>query len=142
MIESLYRYRAIFRSNYDGDTVTVDLDLGMRTWMLGVKLRLFGIDTPEIRSHDETEKANAIKARDFISRRIPVGSEIMIETHKDQSGKFGRLLATIFLKSDRNGVPPSGDGGYRKGGPPSGDGSYRSLNELLVEKGLAVRAEY
>ena len=138
----LYHYRAIFKSNYDGDTITVDIDLGMGIWVRNQKLRLYGINTPEIRGNDPAGKVQAIKARDFVRRRIPEGSEIVIETHKDRSGKFGRLLATIFLKSVGNGVPPSGDGSYEKRRPPSGDGSYRSLNDLLVESGLAVRAEY
>ncbi len=114
----LYHYRAIFRSNYDGDTVTVDIDLGMGIWLRGERLRLFGINTPEIRNNDPVDKAKAIEAKDFIASRIPEDSAILIKTHKDKTGKFGRLLATIFLPGGEN------------------------LNDLLVEEGLAVRAEY
>jgi micrococcal nuclease len=35
MDAGLYHYRAIVRSVYDGDTCTVDLDLGLHTWVNG-----------------------------------------------------------------------------------------------------------
>ncbi|MEM9214065.1 MAG: hypothetical protein AAGD25_06925 [Cyanobacteria bacterium P01_F01_bin.150] len=44
-----YRYRAIATKIYDGDTITVDVDLGFHTWQKSIKLRLIGINTPELR---------------------------------------------------------------------------------------------
>ena len=115
---NLYRYRAVFKSNYDGDTITVDIDLGMNIWLHNRRVRLFGIDTPELRSSNEQERIQAIKARDFVSRRISINSIVTIETHKDETGKYGRLLGTVILKTGEN------------------------LNQLLVENGLAKSVNY
>ena len=45
----LYTYKARCVSVYDGDSITLDIDLGFNHWMLNQKIRLLGIDTPEIR---------------------------------------------------------------------------------------------
>ena len=39
MIEPQYTYRCRVVSVYDGDTVTVDLDLGLNVWLQDQKLR-------------------------------------------------------------------------------------------------------
>ena len=40
MKHTLYNYKAIVTSVYDGDTCTVDIDLGLHSWIRGEKLRL------------------------------------------------------------------------------------------------------
>lgn len=50
----MYEYTAIVREVYDGDTVTVDVDLGLCTWLHGQKLRLYGINAPEMRGEQRT----------------------------------------------------------------------------------------
>ena len=47
MDAGLYRYRALVRSVYDGDTCTVDIDLGLGCWVHGEKIRLYRINAPE-----------------------------------------------------------------------------------------------
>jgi len=49
---SLYHYRAVYRSNYDGDTLKLDISIGMGEWLHNQSFRLYGIDTPELRSID------------------------------------------------------------------------------------------
>lgn len=110
---NLYFYRAIVVSIYDGDTIRVNIDLGFNTWIFNVKLRLFGIDTPELRG-DEREQGLA--AKKFVEDRIPVGQEIRVATVKDSTGKFGRYLATIYY----------------------GDNFANNLNEGLIKERLAV----
>ena len=44
-----FTYFCNLKGNYDGDSVTLDIDLGCSAWLLGEKTRLYGIDTPEIR---------------------------------------------------------------------------------------------
>lgn len=109
-----YRYKAVVRSVYDGDTIRVDIDLGFNTWIRNTSLRLYGINTPEIRG-DERDAGLISKA--YVEERLPVGKEIVIESFKDRTGKYGRYLATIFY-----------------------DGA--NLNEELVEAGLAEVAMY
>jgi len=108
----MYEYRAIITSVYDGDTLTAEIDLGFKMWAKKVKLRLIGIDTPEIRTKDMAEKEAAKKARDR-ARELCLGKEVVIISHK--KGKYGRWLATIrvddnvdladTLISEGHGVP-------------------------------------
>ena len=45
----MFEYKAIVISVYDADTITVDIDLGFHIWARSEKIRLFGIDAPEVR---------------------------------------------------------------------------------------------
>jgi micrococcal nuclease len=47
MHDTLYHYRAKVVSVYDGDTCTVDIDLGLHAWVHNEKLRLARINAPE-----------------------------------------------------------------------------------------------
>lgn len=93
-IEKPYIYRATVRSIYDGDTIRADIDLGFDIWQMNVSLRLFGIDAPEVRG---VERADGLKTKDWLVKRIPPGTEIVIETIKDQREKYGRYLAIIYF---------------------------------------------
>lgn len=118
MEAKLYHYRAIVRSVYDGDTCTVDIDLGLRTWVHGEKLRLLRINAPELRG---TEREAGLRARDFLRSKIE-GKEIFVETIKDRKGKYGRYLAEIWLR-DKNNV-------------------WINVNDLMVEQGHAIYQTY
>ena len=48
----LYHYKAFISAAYDGDTVTADIDLGLKTFVKGEKLRLNRINTPEVRGEE------------------------------------------------------------------------------------------
>lgn len=123
--ESLYRYRATYVKNYDGDTVDVNIDLGLGVWKMNERLRLYGIDTPEMRGGTEETRRQARAAKNYVSKALASAMDILIETHKDKSGKYGRLLAIIWY------VPPD-----------TTDGTFINLNEALVNEGLADRASY
>ena len=83
-----FTYFCNLKGNYDGDSVTLDIDLGCSTWLLGEKTRLYGIDTPEIRGENK-------EFGELVRDRL---SEFIVKTKKDKSGKFGRLLGTLFLQ--------------------------------------------
>tara|TARA_Y100000593_G_C4163038_1_gene263019 strand:- start:214 stop:546 length:333 start_codon:yes stop_codon:yes gene_type:complete len=91
----MYEYKAIITKVYDGDTLTADVDLGFKMWAKKIKLRLIGVDTPEIRTKDPKEKALAIKARDRV-RELCLGKEVVIVTRK--KGKYGRWLASVYIE--------------------------------------------
>ncbi|MDH3976495.1 MAG: thermonuclease family protein [Deltaproteobacteria bacterium] len=118
MEENLYYYRALVCSVYDGDTCTVDIDLGLGTWVHGEKLRFSRINAPEIRG---AERPAGLLSRDFLISRIGE-KEILIKTVKDKKGKYGRYLAEIIL--------------------PDGNGGWINVNDLMVEEGHAVYVEY
>ena len=88
-----YCYKATCTSVYDGDTVTLDIQLGFNITMHGQKIRLLGINTPEVRGK---EKLDGLISRDRL-RELIDGKDVIIATHKDKGGKCGRLLATIYL---------------------------------------------
>ncbi|MEW8508937.1 MAG: thermonuclease family protein [Candidatus Thiodiazotropha sp.] len=88
-----YTYRAIVTGVYDGDTVTVDIDLGLSTWVHGEKLRLHRIDAPEVRGAD---RPAGLESRDWLREKV-LGKTVIIQTVKDRKGKYGRYLAEIWL---------------------------------------------
>jgi micrococcal nuclease len=89
-----YTYRARYVRAYDGDTITVDLDLGFNTWLMDQTLRLYGIDTPELRGEERPE---GLKVRDHVRARLEAAEELVIETLKDRAGKYGRWLAIVWI---------------------------------------------
>jgi len=88
-----YTYRALVVGVYDGDTITVDIDLGMSTWKKNVKLRLARIDTPELRGE---EKEEGKRVRDYVRVTI-LNKEVVIKTSKDKTGKYGRYIAEVLI---------------------------------------------
>ncbi|MEK7818842.1 MAG: thermonuclease family protein [Bacteroidota bacterium] len=113
----IYHYNAKVVSVYDGDTITVDIDLGLSVFIKGEKLRLLRINAPELRGKS---KSKGIKSRDFL-KKIVDGKEIVIETIKDRREKYGRYLAEVWIKDGNEFV---------------------NVNDLMVEKGFAVYKKY
>lgn len=76
---------------YDGDTITVEATPSQfkpSSIKYKWKVRLLGIDTPEIRSKDP----GALESRDAL-RRLILDKEIRLEIKK--YGKYGRLIAIV-----------------------------------------------
>ena len=88
----MYEYRAFVRKVYDGDTITVDIDLGFDVILKNQKIRLSKINTPEIRGKSREE---GIKVRNLVRDRIS-NKWVVIKTTKDKKGKYGRWLGTIY----------------------------------------------
>ncbi len=108
-------YQAKVTSVFDGDTITATVRLGLGVSVVK-KIRLLGIDTPEMRGED---KAKGAIARDYV-RSLILNKEIIVRTNKDKVGKYGRLLAIILVKID---------------------GKEVNLNEHLIAKRYAVEYE-
>lgn len=111
----MYEYKAVVTKVYDGDTITVDIELGFGVFLHKQTLRLAYIDTPEVRGE---EKPEGLIARDRV-RELVMGKEIIIKTYKDSKGKYGRWIAEIFY-----------------------DNKIISLNEQLINEGLAEKVDY
>jgi micrococcal nuclease len=114
----LYHYKAKVTEVYDGDTCTVEIDLGLHTFIKGEKVRLNRINAPEVRG---SEKDRGILSRDFLREKI-LGKDIILATLKDKNEKYGRYLGEIFIDD--------------------GHGEMMNINDLLVEKGFAVYQQY
>ena len=92
----MYEYRAFVRKVYDGDTVTVDIDLGFDVVLKAQKIRLVRINAPEVRG---VQRPEGLKSRDAL--RAKIGNKwIKIKTQKDKKGKFGRWLGEIWLEEE------------------------------------------
>tara|TARA_Y100000996_G_scaffold323299_1_gene259378 strand:+ start:369 stop:707 length:339 start_codon:yes stop_codon:yes gene_type:complete len=92
----MYEYRAYVRKVYDGDTITVDFDLGFGIVLKSQKIRLLRIDAPEVRGKERPE---GLKSRDAL--RALIGNKwIKIKTYKDKKGKYGRWLADVFIEEN------------------------------------------
>ena len=105
----MFNYRAEVVEVYDGDTITCKVDLGFKVTVVK-KIRLFGIDTPELRGAD---KQFGRDVRDYL-RSLILNKHVILQTYRDKTGKYGRYLATVF----HDGV---------------------NVNEHLVDKGFAKR---
>ena len=115
----LYHYKAKVIDVYDGDTVRLEVQLGFGlTWRgvdnKGLKIRLFGINTPEVRGKERPE---GLISRDRLREQI-LGKHITLKTIRDKTGKYGRYLGVLIKEDGTN------------------------MNEWLVSEGLAERREY
>ena len=115
----MYEYRCKIVRVVDGDTVDVDIDLGFGIWMHKERIRVYGIDTPESRTRDVTEKVFGKLATEAVKTFLPEGSMQTLVTVQDKAGKFGRVLGKFLIydaKEDRQ----------------------KTLNEWMVKNHFAV----
>ena len=112
----MYSYTCIIRRVVDGDTVDVDIDLGFGIWGHNERVRLHGIDAPETRTIDRTEKAAGLLAKARVETLLPVGEKRRVTTYLD-TGKYGRTLGRFssegsdvgeILVAERLAVPYTG----------------------------------
>ena len=108
----MYEYRCKIKKVVDGDTVDIDIDLGFDIVLTDQRVRLYGIDTPESRTRDKTEKVYGLAAKKFLKEAL--GKDGTLKTHKDAKGKFGRILGDLVA-----------------------DG--KNINQLMISKHMAVR---
>ena len=91
-----YKIKEILKI-YDGDTITVVLDLGFGVHKTE-KLRLALIDAPEIRGES---RPDGLKSRDWLRERLYTAVEknqdIIVRTIRDRKGKYGRYIAKIYI---------------------------------------------
>ena len=111
-----YKIKEILKI-YDGDTITVLIDLGFHVTKKEV-LRFALIDAPEIRG---LERPDGLKSRDWLRERLNTAvqenRDIIVKTSKDSKGKYGRYIAEIFIDDI-------------------------SINREIVNEGLAIYKSY
>ena len=108
-------YKAFVDSVYDGDTFTVTIDMGFDIKLGGQKIRVAGINAPEMRG---ANKAEGKVSRDYV-RELILNKEVYLRTSKDgRKGKYGRWIADVYFT-------------------PTGKG--KTLNQILIEEKLAVK---
>lgn len=82
-------------SIYDGDTFKIDLAGVHPLFGDDVSVRLFGVDTPEMRGSEDRVKVLAKKARNLTEQAL-MGAE-KIELKNPQRGKYFRIIADVYV---------------------------------------------
>lgn len=113
----MYEYNCNIVRVVDGDTVDVDIDLGFGIWVRNERVRLSGIDTPESRTRDLTEKFYGKYATQYVIEKL--GESCVLRTQKDRAGKFGRVLGEFIVYDEYSD-------------------SWKSVNEMMVRDFIAV----
>lgn len=118
----------------DGDTIDVDIDLGFSV-SFTQRVRLAGIDTPESRTKDLTEKKLGLESKEFLKHSLEGAENVVIRTEKpDSTEKYGRILGWLFVNGEseslnqkmvNQGFAWGYDGGTKK----------KDINELLEKRG-------
>ncbi len=88
----LFHYRGMVERVLDGDTISVFLDLGDRTYR-SRRIRLLGYDAPELFSG--SDRGSGADAKAALEAIIPVGSTVYIATQLDHTS-FDRLLGWTY----------------------------------------------
>ena len=103
----------------DGDTFDCTIDLGFNI-SHKIRVRMYGINTPESRTRDLEEKARGLASKKRLTELLEQHEgNLILQTNK--KGKYGRYLGTIF--ADQN----------------AGDGQEQTnINRQLIEEGYAV----
>tara|TARA_Y100000114_G_scaffold87162_1_gene80641 strand:+ start:166 stop:573 length:408 start_codon:yes stop_codon:yes gene_type:complete len=91
----MFEYKCKLIKVIDGDTIDIDIDLGFGVWLRKQRIRMYGIDTPESRTRDLEEKKYGLAAKAFLTEMLD-DSHLILKTHKDERGKFGRILGEVW----------------------------------------------
>jgi micrococcal nuclease len=83
------RVSARVTKHTDGDTL----------WLSGIgKVRLIGVDTPEVYGDDE---CYGRRASAFVERTAPLGSAVSYRLGTEERDRYGRALAYVYLDRGR-----------------------------------------
>lgn len=106
----------------DGDTIVVAVDLSLDVWLHSTKVRLEGIDAPELST------AEGQAAKSYLSRLVATAlsrprSSALIRT-SGKRDKYGRLLGTLILR-EKTGDTDANQAMVRAGHAKPYDGGKR-----------------
>ena len=110
----MFEYNATATRVIDGDTIDAMVDLGFGTWKK-IRIRMYGINTPESRTRDLEEKKRGLAAKARVEELLTTCSCITLKSHG--AGKFGRCLGELFIELENEAV---------------------NLNQLLISEGHAI----
>ena len=118
MVGNSYTYAVTVLRVIDGDTVDVTVDLGMHISVYK-RLRIYGLNTPELRGGTDETKALAREAKTRLIKLLENSPKVYIKSYMDATGKYGRLLADLLVEQN-------------------GSGMYESIADILIAEGLGV----
>ena len=120
----MFEYKVEITRVIDGDTVDGMIDLGFSVHRK-IRIRLYGINTPESRTRDLEEKERGLKAKDRLVEILEANNN-KVDLKSHGVGKFGRCLGELFyLKHNESDY--------------HSEFVKISINNQLVEEGHAVQ---
>lgn len=87
----MYEYAATVLRVVDGDTVHLEVDLGLDQ-SRRLSVRLYGINAPEMATKEGKEARQHLT---FLLFGVD-GPRVTVRTYKDRTEKYGRFLATLL----------------------------------------------
>jgi len=110
----MYEYKVKWIDHIvDGDTFDATVDLGFNI-SHKIRVRMYGINTPESRTRDLEEKARGLESKKRLTELLEEHEgNLVVQTNK--KGKYGRYLGTLF--ADEIGI---------------------NINKQLIQEGYAV----
>lgn len=96
--EFQFWYQAIVLSVHDGDTMTLNIDMGRRIYT-NDSIRLYRINAPEL------SQAGGKEAREYLRTLCPIGSKVRVRTFKNAEDKYGRWLGDVYIPSEYDSDP-------------------------------------
>ena len=102
LISSTFAYEDVKISKvisiYDGDTLRVNIDSFPDIVGKNIRIRIKGIDAPEIKGKCQTEINLAIMARDYLRNVINQSSQIELRNIK--RGKYFRIVGELYIDGE------------------------------------------
>lgn len=130
-----YTYSATIDRVVDGDTLLVLIEVGFGI-IVRDKLRLRGVNTPELGTPEGD------KAKRFVEKILPAGTNIIVKTHKSATDMYGRFVADVFYKAGTGDWSlGTGKANAEISGPEFVASELTYLNQELLDNDLAVRME-
>ena len=83
---------------HDGDTLYLQPD-GTSSREDQIKVRLIGLDTPELRPEPE---CFGLEARDYLRRLLPEGTEVWVMPDREAVDQYGRSLLYLWTTDDHS----------------------------------------
>lgn len=83
---------------HDGDTVFLQPE-GTHVRDDQIKVRLIGLDTPEVGEYGE---CFGVEARDYLRRVLPKGTAVWIMPDRDEFDQYGRSLLYLWTMDDHS----------------------------------------
>jgi len=83
---------------YDGDTFKIDLPNMHPLFGDDISIRLFGVDTPEMRGTTDEVKALAMQAQQVTEKALKGASKI--EPRNPQRGKYFRIISEVWIDGE------------------------------------------
>ena len=89
-----WRFPAKLIRVIDGDSLEVDLDLGLRVHRID-SMRIMGVDTPEIRSSDPVHKEAGFAVKAVVEKLLKDKDLLVLSEKMD---KYGRVLGDVCVQ--------------------------------------------